>query len=199
MLGIFADPTNATDSPDLGPPPIAHFEEGDPIKFDPTQDQSSRKELAESTEEAQPKLSVNLETRRKRRESSHRRDVDLKYASIDSTKSTVSMAPAMSTSQPLKLGAKRKLNIRDDDQAAVVDEPGKQNFQLNPQSSDLRKSDNGSTKTIPSAAIKTASDKLPQAAISVIAGTNEKEKPSGASATVTATGRKALGTSKCCK
>lgn len=190
------DPTNATDSPDLGPPPIAHFEEGDPIKFDPTQDESSREEPAESTGEAQPKLSVNLETRKKRRESSHRRDVDVKNAKLDSTKSTASMTTAMSTIPPLKSGAKRKLNVRDDDQAAVVDEQGKQNFQLNPRSSDLRMSDDGNTNTIPSAVIKAASDKIPQAAISSMSATNGKVKASGASASITATGRKALGLSK---
>ena len=197
MLGIFADPAIATDSPDLGPPPIAHFEEGDPIKFDPTQNESSRKELAESTEEAQPKLSVNLETRKKRRESSHRRDVDVKNAKLDSTKSTASMTIAMATNQPLKSGAKRKLNVRDDDQPAVVDEQGKQNYQLNHRSSDLRVSDDGNTNTIPSTVIKAAGDKISQAAVPSISGTNGKVKASGASASITATGRKALGLSKC--
>ena len=193
---MLADPANATDSPDLGPPPIAHFEEGDPIKFDPTQDESSRKESAESTEEAPPKLSVNLETRKKRRESSHRRDVDVKNAKVDSTTSTAPKTTAGSTSQPLKSGAKRKLNVRDDDQPAMVDELGKQNFQFKPQSSDLRMSENGNTKAISGAVVKAASEKFPQAAISSILSTNGNEKASGASASVTATGRKALGSSK---
>lgn len=187
---MFADPANATDSPDLGPPPVAHFEEGDPIKFDPTQDETSRKESAESTEEAHPKLSVNLETRKKRRESSHRRDVDVKNTKLDSTTSTASKTTAVSTSQPLKSGAKRKLNVRDDDQPAVVDELGKQNF------SDLRMNDSGNTKTFPSAVIKAASEKIPQAAFSSISSTNGNEKTSGTSASVTVTGRKALGSSK---
>lgn len=197
LLGMFADPANTTDSPDLGPPPVAHFEEGDPIKFDPSQDETSRKESAESTEEAHPKLSVNLETRKKRRESSHRREVDVENGKPDSTTSTASKTTAVSTSQPLKSGAKRKLNVRDDDQAAMVDELGKQNSQFKTQTSDLRMNDNGNIKKIPSAVIKAASEKITQAAISSTSSTNENEKASGASASATATGRKALGSSKC--
>ena len=115
---------------------------------------------------------------------------------MDPTKDTASMAPAMTTSQPLKSGAKRKLNVRDDDnQAAIVDEPGKQDLQFNRRSSDLRMNDNSDTKPILSRATKAAIDKAPQAAIPSISGINCKEA-SGASATVTATGRKALGPSK---
>lgn len=198
LLSVFADPTNTTDSPDLGPPPVAHFEEGDPIKFDPIQEQSPREGSAESTEETQPKLSANLETRKKRRESSHRRDVDVRDASVDSTKSTASMATAMSTIQPLKSGAKRKLNVRDDtDQPATIDEPGKEDSQFNRRTSDFRINDNDVTKPIHSRSIKTAGDKAPQAAVSSIFGKDGKEKASGASATVTGIGRKALGPSKC--
>ena len=198
FLGIFPDPTNTTDSPDLGPPPVAHFEEGDPIKFDPTQEQSPREEV-ESTEEVQSKLSANLETRKKRRESSHRRDVDVKTASVESTKSTTSTATAMPTHQSLKSGAKRKLNVRDDDnQGAIADELGKQEFQFKPRSSDLRMGDSGVTKPTVSKATKPVGDKAPQAAALSNSGKNGKEKVSGASATVTGGGRKALGPSKCC-
>lgn len=102
MLG---DPANATDSPDLGPPPIAHFEEGDPIKFDHNQAVLSRKDASGIAEEEQPQLSANLETRKKRRESAHHLET-----SRPSTTATTS-----TTGQPLKSGAKRKLNARDDD------------------------------------------------------------------------------------
>lgn len=192
LLGIFADPANSTDSPDLGPPPVAHFEEGDPIKFDPTQDQAPHDGSAENTEEAQPKLSANLETRKKRRESSHRRDVDVND-NVDSTKITASMATDVPTTQPLKSGAKRKLNVRDDDdQPAVVDKLGKQDFQFNRRSSDLRMSDNKDTKPTLSRATKAASDKVSHATIPISIGKDGKERAFGASATVTATGRKAL-------
>ena len=197
MLGVFADPTKTTDSPDLGPPPVAHFEEGDPIKFDPVQEQSNRDGPAERTEETQPKFSVNLETRRKRRESSHRRDVDVKDAKVDST----NMATAMPTIQPLKSGAKRKLNFRDDDdQPAIVEEPGKQDFHFNRRSSDLRNNDKDVMKPVLSKAIKKAGDKVPQVVFPSMFGKDGKEKVSGASgvsATVAGTGRKVLGPSKC--
>lgn len=200
LLDIFADPANATDSPDIGPPPVAHFEEGDPIKFDPLQDRSSAEGSAESTMETQPKLSANLETRRKRRESSHRRDVDVKNTNVNFTKSTASIGTAMPMSQPLKSGAKRKFSIRDDDgEPAVVDESGKQDFQFNRRGSEFRINDNDNTKPIISRATKAASDKASQAPIPSITGKDCKDKASGASATVTATGRKALGPSKSCK
>ena len=198
MLGIFADPANSTDSPDLGPPPVAHFEEGDPIKFDPTQNQAPRNASTEGTEEVQPKPLANLETRKKRRESSHRRDVDLN-ANADSTKSTASIATNLPTSQPLKSGAKRKLNVRDDDeQSTVVEKLGKQDFHVNRRSSDLRISDNNNTKPTLSRATKAASDKVPQATILSISSNDGNEKAIGTFATVTATGRKALEPSKRC-
>ena len=200
LLGIFADPTNTTDSPDLGPPPVAHFDEGDPIKFDPTHELSPRKVSAESTEETQPKLSANLETRKKRRESSHRRDVSMENAHVDSNQDTASLATAMPASQPLKSSAKRKINARDDkDEATIVEEPGNQNVQLNRRGSDLRVSENNITKPIPSGPIKLAEGNACEAVLSSNCGKDGKEKASGASAAVMATGRKALGPSRCCK
>lgn len=197
LLGIFADPTNTTDSPDLGPPPVAHFDEGDPIKFDPTQELSPGEGLAESTEEAQPKLSANLETRKKRRESSHRRDVGMKNTNVDPDRYTTSTAAAMPASQPLKSGAKRKLNARDDDnQPTTVNEPREQNLHVN---SEPRMSENSLTQPILSGAIKAAGQKAPENAVPSNSGKDGKEKASGVSATVTTTGRKALGPSKCCR
>ena len=102
---MFAETENVTDSPDLGPPPVAHFEEGDPIKYDHSQAKALRKDVNEVTHEVPPPLSANLETRKKRRESSHH---------LETTRSM--SADATSTvGQPLKSGAKRKLNVRDDD------------------------------------------------------------------------------------
>ena len=197
MLGIFTDPINTTDSPDLGPPPVAHFDEGDPIKFDPTQELSPGEGVADGTEEAQPKLSANLETRKKRRESSHRRDVGTKNTNVDSNRYTASTAAATTVIQPLKSGAKRKLNARDDDnQPIIVNEPRKQDCQVN-SDSEPRMSENGLTQPILSGAIKAAGQKAPETAVSSNSGKDGKEKASGASATVTMTGRRALGPSKC--
>lgn len=124
----------------------------------------------------------------------------MKNANVDLTKGTASTVTAITTSQPLKSGAKRKLNVSDDDdQPATLDEPGKQDSQYNGRSSDLRTNDNDNTKPILARANKAANDKAPQAAIPGISGNECKEKASGASATVTVFGRKALGPSKCCE
>ena len=102
---MMTEPVNSTDSPDLGPPPIAHFEEGDPIKFDHNQGASSRNSIGEATDTINPALSANLETRKKRRESSHHLE----------TSRPVAADVSSTMEQPLKSGAKRKLNARDDD------------------------------------------------------------------------------------
>ena len=59
-----------TDSPELGPPPVAHFDEEGPIAFgskDPENPQSSESDTSEM-------VSSNLEVRRRRRESFHKED-----------------------------------------------------------------------------------------------------------------------------
>ena len=199
LLGIFADPVNTTDSPDLGPPPVAHFEEGDPIKFDTTQEQPPVK-TSESADETQLKLSANLETRKKRRESSHRRDVDFGNANVGATMSTSYVDMAIPTSQPLKSGAKRKLNVHDDDDPpAKVKEPEKRDISLDGRNSDLRMSDNGITTLLPGAAVKAVGERSSEAALRGNPGKDSKGKASVASATVTANSRKALGPSKCCR
>ena len=114
-----ADPSNLTDSPDLGPPPVAHFEEGDPIKFDA---QDSRRVSIDSgsvTKSSDPPLSANLETRRKRRESNYAKDTSSKLISQEAAKSVNGSQICADSSQPVKAGAKRKLNVRDEDEQPV--------------------------------------------------------------------------------
>ena len=194
MLGIFTDPANTTDSPDLGPPPVAHFDEGDPIKFDATQKLSS-----ESVEDAQLKLSTNLETRKRRRESSHQKDVGVKNVDMDSQEYTASVATALAPSHPMKPSTKRKLNARDDDDdpPTMADERGKQGSQVSRRGSELPISDNGLTKSIPSGIIKAADERVAGAAIPSKSGKDSKDDRG--KSTVTATGRKALGPSKWCR
>lgn len=201
LLGITADPDNITDSPDLGPPPVAHFDEGDPIKFDPTQKLSPREDSAGITEEAQPRLSANLETRKRRRESSHRLDVGVKNVSLDSNGYAASMDTVVPAGQPLRSNAKRKLSVcDDDDQPTIVDDLRKQDSQLNCRGSERRVGDNGVSKPMLSGAIKAAGgEKAPEAGMPSNSGKDGKEKASAAPATVTATGRKALGPSKHCR
>ena len=192
MLGIFTDPANTTDSPDLGPPPVAHFDEGDPIKFDATQKLSP-----ESVEDSQPKLSTNLETRKRRRESSHQRDVGVKNADRDSHEYTASTATTLAPSQPMKPSTKRKFNARDDNLPTMADERGQQGSQPNSRGSELPISDSGLTKSIPSEVIKAADVRVADAAIPSKGGKDGKDGKDGkGKSMVTATGRKALGPSK---
>ena len=198
MLGIFVDPTNTIDSPDLGPPPIAHFDEGDPIKFDATQGLSPQDGSAENTEEVQPKLSSNLETRRKRRERPYRKDVGVKSANADLNKHTTSAATALPASQPLKSGAKRKLNARDEDDQPTMVEPGEQGHQMSARGLEPPMSDNAIIRPTPSLGVKATRDRDPEPVLPSNTSRDGKEKPSGASAMVPASGRKALGPSECC-
>lgn len=96
---------------------MAHFEEGDPIKFD-----AGRRveELAPDVGEEIPQaLSANLETRRKRRESSHSRDLGRAQKTESSAAQRGNDLLATSStgsSQSLKSGAKRKLSVREDEE-----------------------------------------------------------------------------------
>ena len=112
LLEIIADPANITDSPDLGPPPVAHFDQGDPIKFDPTPGEVLGPAPPVVAEEAPQKLSANLETRKRRRESSHHLSGDKTRVNPEPFKVTLSKE-AVSREQPLKSGAKRKLHVRE--------------------------------------------------------------------------------------
>ena len=110
------DAANATDSPELGPPPVASFEEGDPIKYDysalPAEGQEGLLEC-----ENMPLLgAANLETRKKRRESSHHTEVGQTRANsqLQPQKSLIADVPTTKI-QSLKAGAKRKVNVREDE------------------------------------------------------------------------------------
>lgn len=192
---MFIDPANITDSPDLGPPPVAHFEEGDPIKFDPGQEQQSRQATATKTGEAQPKLSANLETRKKRRESSHHRDPEENRLSAESTRWSSSMEGG-SMNPSLKSGAKRKLNIREEnDTSDAIGNPDKEGFQSNRRNTDLRKSENGLSKPTISKTCKPVNANAAPAIPSDIQ--IEKEKPTEVNTAGTTKIRKPLGPSKC--
>ena len=115
------DAANATDSPELGPPPVASFDEGDPIKYDhsalPIEGQEGLQECENMT---LPGI-ANLETRRKRRESSHHTEVGQSRPSsqFQPQQSLIADAPITKT-QSLKAGAKRKVNVREDDRNGIV-------------------------------------------------------------------------------
>lgn len=94
---------DTTDSPEIGPPPISQFVE-DPVKIDlPSR---TRTDDDEGLTSLDPAMSINLEQRKKRK------DI---VGGGESRKARVETAqPILETTGALKVGAKRKLSVRDD-------------------------------------------------------------------------------------
>ncbi|KAH7094638.1 hypothetical protein FB567DRAFT_600245 [Paraphoma chrysanthemicola] len=95
-------------SPDIGPPPISRFDNEDPISFDPAQ--ASNEQLEEPAEDGEPALSVNLETRKKRRESGPKLNIR-RVSVFESPPENTEEQPTKST----KTGAKRKFSVQEDE------------------------------------------------------------------------------------
>ncbi|KAB2108666.1 hypothetical protein AG0111_0g3259 [Alternaria gaisen] len=105
---VLEDPDSQ--SPDIGPPPVARFEDEDPIGFDPSPAVEEQRE--EAGDEGEPVLSVNLETRKKRRESGPKlniRRVSL-FESPEEAEETAT--------KPLRTGAKRKFSVQEDEEVS---------------------------------------------------------------------------------
>ena len=133
-------------SPDLGPPPVARFECQDPIKFDTQTAVESQEADSEKTADAEPEarpqeeelpasLSINLETRRKRRDTQPKLELR-RHSILPPPSPTTSDSEA--TASSLRTGAKRKLADRDLDKPTRT--PGKTDFTFN------RKTSSESTK-----------------------------------------------------
>ena len=105
---------DTTDSPEIGPPPVSQFVDEDPVKIDlPTR---SKKSEPEDISALDPALSVSIEQRRKRRDSS------VSWESRRSSK--IEATPiAKENTASLKTGAKRKLSVRDNEEHGAVAKP----------------------------------------------------------------------------
>jgi hypothetical protein len=106
---LVEDDAEASGSPDLGPPPVAHFDVPEPIKFEP------RRPLADNgpslvDEEQVMVNSTNLETRRKRRVSS----LLQKVSDVPEVPGNAA-AEAQASGSPLNPASKRKLSAREED------------------------------------------------------------------------------------
>lgn len=120
-LATVLNPGTITDSPELSPPPVAHFDIGDPVKQDSPLRKSPQAPQSEPDEpgglEARS-LFANLETRKKRRESTFTRiEEPEKGSEQGKTTQRQKQATAAEASRVIKLGAKRKLSMRDEDEA----------------------------------------------------------------------------------
>jgi hypothetical protein len=102
---VLEDP--ATQSPDIGPPPISRFENEDPIGFDPSPMTEEPQEGP--ADDGEPSLSVNLETRKKRRESGPK--LSIRRVSVFESPEETEEAPT----KPLRTGAKRKFSVQEDE------------------------------------------------------------------------------------
>ncbi|PVH80789.1 hypothetical protein DL98DRAFT_184489 [Cadophora sp. DSE1049] len=109
IVNLVADAeADTTDSPEIGPPPVSQFVDEDPVKIDlPLR---IRKEDSEENTGLDPALSINLEQRRKRRDSTGTSEPKR----VGKPESTHGIRE---TSGSLKTGAKRKLNVRDDEES----------------------------------------------------------------------------------
>ena len=113
LRDLIQDAAEASESPDIGPPPVAHFDVPDPINFEagPVDTNQNINEPAE--EEEVMVLTSNLETRRKRRASSFLEDM----ATLRLTSTDTEAQPAPIHSQdPSKSTTKRKPGARDEEQ-----------------------------------------------------------------------------------
>lgn len=102
---------DTTDSPEIGPPPVSQFVDEDPVKIDlPNR---LKKDEADDLSGLDPALSINLEQRRKRRDS----------ASGSESRRASKIEPpqaAQESTGSLKTGAKRKFSVRDDEELEVT-------------------------------------------------------------------------------
>lgn len=100
---------------------MATFDEGDPIKYDNSAPPAEAQTELPDCENMRLPFAANLETRRKRRESSHHPEVgQLSSSSESRPPQTVGGHIPVRGVQPLKAGAKRKFNVRDDDEGNDV-------------------------------------------------------------------------------
>lgn len=112
IQGILDDPDSQ--SPDLGPPPIARFDNEEPIAFNlnPPPEES----LDDAVGDPDPAMSINLETRKKRRESGPKlsiRRVSVFQSPPDGSEET--------SGRGVRAGAKRKLSVREDEESTIPD------------------------------------------------------------------------------
>jgi Shugoshin N-terminal coiled-coil region/Shugoshin C terminus len=125
---LLEDDAAASESPELGPPPIAHFDVAEPISFPAPLRQTGSAGLLEASyedrvDDVKP-LPDNLERRRRRRASALLED-------MSSLNTSAEVSKTGDERMSLKSGAKRKLDVREDDcnQASRTKEPDDFAFQ----------------------------------------------------------------------
>jgi hypothetical protein len=115
IMDLVADAeADTTDSPEIGPPPVSQFVDEDPVKI--ALPKKGRNEDKEDLSGLDPSLSINLEQRRKRKDSAG--PSEAKRSSKVEAQLGVREAAGS-----LKTGAKRKLSVRDDEEHEAPAQP----------------------------------------------------------------------------
>lgn len=137
----------SNESPDLGPPPVAHFDYVDPIKFDrPEPIEQSTGEDAE-VEIIPAEMAINLETRRKRK------DAQSKTLGDASSDETVGTKLVSKKGAPPRTSTKRKLSVCESEDLSTVQASEPFSFTRRSASAqELRRSD--STEALTSSPVK---------------------------------------------
>ncbi|PQE10953.1 Shugoshin protein [Rutstroemia sp. NJR-2017a WRK4] len=120
---------DSTDSPDIGPPPVSQFVEEDPVKID----LPKKAEVEEREDEVvlDPVISMNLEQRKKRKDS-------MVVSDLKQMNRTESLQATRDNSGALKSGAKRKLSARDDEEPELMRSGDTDDFKFTRVSSEER-------------------------------------------------------------
>ncbi|RFU30088.1 hypothetical protein B7463_g6235, partial [Scytalidium lignicola] len=114
-IADLVEEVNSTDSPEIGSPPVSQFVDEDPVKIDlPIRTRNNDQNNLPSVDLS---LSINLEQRKKRKDSigttTTRRQS--RFEPVQGTRET--------TTPALKIGAKRKLSVREDDERDNISKP----------------------------------------------------------------------------
>ncbi|KAF2085991.1 hypothetical protein K490DRAFT_67277 [Saccharata proteae CBS 121410] len=112
IRAVLMDTSN--ESPELGPPPVAHFPDEEPIKFKTQEPQPQAEQDEERDEDMRedaelPILSVNLETRRKRRDSTKLDPRKMPVFQSPAEESDAGLKSESDAARRVRTGAKRKL------------------------------------------------------------------------------------------
>jgi hypothetical protein len=98
---------------------VAHFQDEEPIKFDPQPESATSGDPEKDAADLPSNMSVNLETRRKRRDSSAKlaiRRMSVFHSPPErSEDESGSSGKTLNQALPIRAGAKRKLAVREGD------------------------------------------------------------------------------------
>ncbi|OCL12619.1 hypothetical protein AOQ84DRAFT_385997, partial [Glonium stellatum] len=142
LRDILGDPDSQ--SPDLGPPPVAHFEDEGPIKFQ-SQPRQADGTIEQDQDGPNPAISINLETRKKRRDSNAKisiRRMSVFQSPPEGGEEEITTSNDQSVS--IRTGAKRKLSAREDEESQETGgEPQGDDFRFSRRNASSASDDSG--------------------------------------------------------